>query len=215
MGLSIGNNTLGSLYLGSTKIGAAYLGNVKVYASIDPLNPLGLPPFTIRVRWVEWGSPSQGDSQTLVDPTNHIYDVTYNTTDWSHFFEFASGLIEILGANSTGVTTLESAFAYCSYVESSAVFDTRSVTNISSVFENATRLTALPMWDTGNVTNADKAFSIAYDVAENVLEMYQQLSTQTVPPVSHSGTFMNCGVNAPGGVAILNQIPSSWGGMGA
>ena len=214
MSLSLGSTTIGSLYLGSTKIGAAYLGNVKVYESIDPLNPLGLPPFTIRVRWVEWGSPSQGDSQTLVDPTNHIYDVTYNTTDWSHFFEFAGGLQEILGANSTGVTTLESAFAYTN-VEASAVFDTRSVTNIASVFTNAMNLTALPMWDTGNVTNADNAFSLAYYVAENVLEMYQQLSTQTVPPVSHSGTFTNCGVNTPGGVAILNQIPSSWGGMGA
>lgn len=33
MGISLGNNTIGSLYLGSTKIGAAYLGNVKVYES--------------------------------------------------------------------------------------------------------------------------------------------------------------------------------------
>lgn len=214
MGLSIGNNTIGSLYLGSTKIGEAYLGSTKVYESIDPLNPLGLPPFTIRVRWGEWGSPSQGDSQTLVDPTNHIYDVTYNTTDWSHFFEFASGLIEILGANSTGVTTLESAFAL-SQVETSAVFDTRSVTNMSSVLYQCMNLTALPMWDTGNVTNADNAFSNDTDVAANVLEMYQQLSTQTVPPVSHTGTFMNCGINTPGGAAILNQIPSSWGGQGA
>lgn len=214
MSLSLGSTTIGSLYLGSTKIGEAYLGNVKVYESVDPFNPLGLPPFTIRVRWDSWGSPSQGDSQTLVDPTNYIYDVTYNTTDWSSFFEFAAGLQEILGANSTGVTSLASAFAYTS-VETSAVFDTRSVTNMSCVFEGARHLTALPMWDTSNVTNADRAFAMASSAATNVLEMYQQLSTQAVPPASHTSTFMNCGINTAGGVDILNQIPSSWGGMGA
>ena len=214
MSLSLGSTTIGSLYLGSTKIGAAYLGNVKVYESIDPLNPLGLPPFTIRVRWSEWGSPSQGDSQTLVDPTNHIYDVTYNTTDWSNFFEFTGGLIEILGANSTGVTKLASAFSY-SGITASAVFDTRSVTDMSDVFNGASHLTALPMWDTSNVTNVDNAFYVATDVAENVLEMYQQLSTQAVPPVSHTNTFTNCGVRAAGGEAILRQIPESWGGLGS
>jgi len=49
-------------------------------------------------------------------------------------------------------------------------------------------------------------------VESGALALYQQASTQTRPPSSHTYCFRSCGSDTTTGAAELAQIPSSWGG---
>jgi len=53
-------------------------------------------------------------------------------------------------------------------------------------------------------------FVRCYAVESGALALYQQASTQTNPPSSHSNTFRDCGSNTTTGAAELAQIPSDW-----
>ena len=164
MSLNLGSTSIDSLYLGSTKIGEAYLGSTKVYASVDPYNPLGLPPNTIRVKLNTNSSDptDQGDSRVCVDATNKIWDITKNSNDWgkdTHGGQLGgqswlcNGLTidAVLGANTSNVTNMEGLFCLAWSLSSIALFDTRNVTNMMAMFAS-TALTSLPAnFDTRNV----------------------------------------------------------------
>lgn len=88
--------------------------------SIDPLNPLGLPPNTVRIRTS--GAPSgYYDSATLVAGTNNIYDVYKSGTNFDTMFVNCTTLVEILGANTSGITSMNYMFYKCTAVESGAL----------------------------------------------------------------------------------------------
>jgi hypothetical protein len=53
-------------------------------------------------------------------------------------------------------------------------------------------------------------FYNCYKVESGAYALYQQASTQTTPPSSHSNTFRNCGRDTTTGAAELAQIPSDW-----
>ena len=210
MGLSIGNNTLGSLYLGSTKIGAAYFGNVKVYQS----GPV-LPSHTIRCRFKTGYTPSTGDSQTLVDASNNIWDIYKASNSWSYMFSSdASNLVEVIAANTTGVTVMSGLFYMCE-IATVPLFDTSSVTNMAGMFMMCHDLTSVPLFDTSSVTDMSYMFYDCSAVQSGALALYQQASGQATPPSNYASCFTNCGSNTVTGAAELAQIPSSWGGTGA
>lgn len=234
MSLSLGNTTIGSLYLGSTKIGDAYLGNVKVYQS-----GLVLPSHTIRCRFKTGYTPSTGDSQTLVDASNNIWDIYKASNSWSYMFSSdASNLVEVIAANTTGVTVMSGMFYMCE-IATVPLFDTSSVTNMTGMFMMCHDLTSVPLFDTSSVTgmgtmfyscsslasvplfdtsSADDMSYMFYDcsaVQSGALALYQQASGQATPPSSYASCFTNCGSNTVTGAAELAQIPSSWGGTGA
>lgn len=321
MSLYIGNDKIGSLYLGSTKIKEAWVGDVKVYGSVDPYNPLGLPPFTIRGKFSQGYTPTPSgsviwDSATLVDPTENVWDITRANSDWTALLSEhgrTAYLLEVLGANSTGVTNMEELFASCKGLTHIEIFDTSSVTNMRVVFDTCLDLPSIPLFDTRRVTdmtgmfgycrslatipllntssvvNMDSMFlncgirsvpalntssvRIMHDMfwccsnlqeapsfdthnvedfsymfyaypwssglpignvplydtssAVNVrgmflnnksiisgaLSLYRQMSTQTNPPQNYGDCFTNCGINTQTGLAELQQIPESWGGL--
>lgn len=240
MSLSLGNTTIGSIYLGSTKIGEAYLGSTKVYgaaAPVDPYNPLGLPAMTMRVKLAAGKDPSGAywNRQTsLVDATENIWDITVESFANLGFGLQSVSPIEILGANTSGVTSFAQTFRACSTLTSVGLFDTSSATDMSLMFNNCSSLTALPLFPTGSVTtmegickycraltavplfdtssvaNMYQAFTNCSNVEHGALALYQQASSQAVPPENHSGTFSNCGGNTITGQAELAQIPSDW-----
>ena len=143
--LSIGNDIL--------KINEDWLN---VY---DDLNPLNLPPFTIRVQTTdgEPPRPDQGpywDSCVRVAGTTDQFDITKASTNWSHLITCAKNLKAILGANSTGV--LDMAFAFNSWLtigsggrnlEYVAKFDTSTVTNACDMFLYQEKLTSIPAFN--------------------------------------------------------------------
>jgi surface protein len=135
--------------------------------TVDPYNPLGLPPFTIRCKFKSGYTPTKGDSQTLVDAEENIWDITKNSTDWHDLLaqSWNDGqypLLEVLGANTTGVTNMYCLFGYAgtsgqSNLTKVALFDTSSVTNMQQMFQRS-RITTIPLFDTSSVTNMNSMF---------------------------------------------------------
>jgi len=205
----------------------------------DPYNPLGLPPNTVRVRTNDGNAPTKGESTTyetatLVAGTTDVYDVYKSGTDFGFFLYSSTNISEVLGANTTSVTNMRYMFSFCTSLETAQLFDTSSVTSINSMFRGCTLLETIPLFDTSNVTdmmyvfngcssltflplfNTSKATNMTYfasncyKVQTGALAIYQQASTQTNPPTSHTGTFVNCGRDTTTGAAELAQIPSNW-----
>lgn len=217
MSLKLGSTSIGSLYLGSTKIAEAYLGSTKVYGSaapVDPYNPLGLPANTMRVKLAAGKDPSGQywvSQYSLVDATENIWDITVSY-GFSYIGYSFSGMspIEILGANTSGVASFANMCQQCTTLTSVALFDTRSATNMAQMFYGCSNLTSLPLFDTSSVTDMGQAFYGCENVEHGALALYQQASSQSVPPAQHSGTFRDCGDNTTTGRAELEQIPSDW-----
>lgn len=235
-----------------------WLNGQKLYPTggtpVDPYNPLGLPPYTIRCKFTQGHTPSCSpyyphgwDNLVQVDQSENVWDITVNTNNWGDStgaMYSQSELLEVLGANTTGVTSMRDCFGHCDKLTSVAIFDTSSVTNMSIMFDSCESLTTLPLFDTHNVTdfsymcfglswggwlpltsiplfdtssatNVEGMFGYAKNVESGALALYQQMSTQTNPPSSYSYCFTNCGYKTVTGAAELAQIPSSWGGTGA
>jgi surface protein len=209
---------------------------------VDPYNPLGLPALTIRVKVASGSSaPSPTNATvTAVQGQTDVYDIcTANSArlnDWSGLL-YSANIIEVLGANATGVTIMRETFDSCTALTSVALFDTSTVATMNYTFNNCTSLTSVPLFDTSNVIymncmfsycealttiplfdtskviDMDSMFEECTNVQSGALALYQQASTQANVP-SHDFTFYNCGSNTITGAAELAQIPDDWGGTG-
>lgn len=159
---------------------------------IDPYKPLNLPANTVRVRTSDGNSPASDyasyETATLVQGTSDVYDVYKSGTSFESLLDGCNNVIEILGANTTGITNMQWMFSAC------------------------TQLTNILIFDTSSVTNMNYMFLSCYNVESGALALYQQASSQTNPPSNHNQTFYSCGSDTVTGAAELAQIPTSWGG---
>lgn len=177
----------------------------------DPYNPLGLPPNTIRIKFISGYTPNMGDIKTLVDSTNNVWDIYKQSNDWSDLFKgWTTQLLEVLGANTTNVTSMERMFINCRTLTNVSLFDTSNVLNMGSMFQNCTSLTTIPLFDTSKVTIINLMLYNCTKIQSGSLALYQQASTQADPPSNHSMTFRDCGKDTITGSAELAQIPSDW-----
>lgn len=254
--------------------------------------PPPTPPLsanTIRVKFKSGYTPHQyvGDTQTLVDADENIWDIYEQSNDWSYLFVRNFDLLDVISANTTNVVNMYFMFSGCTALSSVQVFDTTNVTGMDGAFTNCTNLSSVPLFDTYNVktmynmfykctnltyvplfdtsnvtsmngsfsncssltdiplfdtsnvrdfrntfsnclslscavplfntnkaTNTQSMFNRCDNMQSGALALYQQMSTQTTPPSSHSNTFWFCGRNTVAGYAELQQIPSAWGGFG-
>lgn len=218
-----------------------YHNGIKIWPeeSTDPYNPLNLPPNTVRVRTNDGLVPYKSSdtsygTATLVEGTSDVYDVYTLGTDFMFLFTMSNNIVEVLGANTTGVTNMESMLAGCSSLMSVSLFDTSSVTDMTNMFAGCSSLTSVPLFDTSrveymttifedcssltsvplfNTSNArlmNGTFKNCTKVQSGALALYQQVSTQANPPLTHDQTFRNCGSDTTTGAAELAQIPNDW-----
>ena len=163
-----------------------------------------------------------------------------SSSDATHMFYQGSALTSVPDYNfGLTLTNMVGMFSRCtSLANVPSTMITSNVTNMDEVCRG-TLITAIPSWDTGKVARFDNAFcncsalatigtldvSSADDVdsmfegCRNVtggaLAMYTQLSSKTIPPTSHTGTFKYCGSLAAQDAPIhaeMAQIPTTWGG---
>ena len=180
-------------------------------APIDPYNPLGLPPNTIRIKFKSDYSPNMGDVRTLVDYTNNVWDIYKQSNDWSGLFKgFVTQLLEVLGANTTNVTSMKQLFINCGTITNVSLFDTSNVVNMETMFQNCTSLINIPLFDTSKVTNMNLMLYNCSNIKSGSLALYKQASSQVYPPSNHMKTFYNCGKNTITGAEELSQIPNDW-----
>lgn len=195
-----------------------YHNGIKIWPEgPDPYNPLNLPPNTVRVRtknglvpYKSSNDPGTYETATLVEGTSDVYDVYKSGTDFYRLLLQSYNVIEVLGANTTGVTNMSNMFAGCSSLTSVALFDTSNVQSMLAMFDRCTALTAVPLFNTYSVTQMSYMFDGCTNVQSGALALYQQASTQANPPSSHSQTFNSCGSNTTTGASELAQIPEDW-----
>lgn len=211
---------------GAFKIGNDFITNV--------LNN-HLPNFTIRLLYRDGVTPtfSKGTA-TQVSQSPNLWDLTYNNTNWAALLANHSDLLEVLGANTTGVTNMSFLLYNCQNLYKVSLFDTSSVTTTEKMFTFCFSLTTIPLFDTSKVINAEQMFYLCYNlisiplfntsrmtnmedmfctclyVESGALALYQQVSSQANPPSNHDGTFYDCGRDTETGAAELAQIPNDW-----
>ena len=94
---------------------------------IDPYNPLGLPLNTVRVRTSDGNAPSYlgvvpvYNTATLVTGTTDVYDVYKSGTSFEYILSGSLNVVNILGANTTGITNVNGMFYSCSNVQTGAL----------------------------------------------------------------------------------------------
>ena len=138
---------------------------------------------------------------------------TKNVTDFHLMFGYCSSLTSIPSFDTRSATNMNQMFYNCLALTTVPLLDTADVTNFYRMFMGCIALTSIPLFDTSSATNMDEAFYSCTNVTSGALSLYQQASTQSAPPSSHTNTFYNCGTNTTTGAAELAQIPTSWGGL--
>ena len=111
--------------------------------------------------------------------------------------------------NTSAVTDMHAMLQTCTSLKAVPLFDTSNVTDTSYMFYQAA-IEVIPLFNTGKVVNTIWMFGRAIYVITGSLALYQQLSTQTTPPLYHSNTFEMCGYATEQGKAELAQIPAEW-----
>lgn len=183
-----------------------------VYINLpDPLNPLDLPEYTIRLKFTDGVTPTFNKGTAVqVSASPNIWDLTTDDDEWVQILSNQEDLLEVLGANATGVTNMGGVFNRCTSLTTVPIFDTASVTNMGGMFSSCSSLTAIPLFNTERVTEMSGMFYNCTNVESGALAFYQQVSSQDNPPSGHAVAFMNCGSNTVSGAAELAQIPSDW-----
>lgn len=166
----------------------------KEAAPVDPHNPLGLPSHTIRVRYAPGTTcDAYADSKTCIDETNNIWDVYKSSDNWQYTFSGEPGIVEVLGANTTGVTNMSSMF------QGTSDANMCQLTNINFNF------------DVSSLTSVGAMFDYCKNVEGGILNFYNRLLNEAqIGSSNHTWCFRNCGSNTVTGSAELAQIPSGW-----
>ena len=155
-------------------LGSGFLGSVN-------LNPLNLPPYTIRLRYRPGDYPefSKGSARQVGANTWELTTADEeNPGDWSLLLSESlivrnQHLQAVLGANSTGVTNMNDMFDNCDELADVQLFDTSTVTTMQGMFQWCTSLEQVPLFDLSNVTDVGGMFLNCH-------------SLRTVPPFNTS-----------------------------
>lgn len=215
------------------KFGNTYLNFGGTYLSgwVDPNNPLNLPPNTVRVRTNDGkvpkkrGSDTTYETATLVAGTNNVYDVYKSGTSFQWLFQQSENIVEVLGANTTGITNMAGMFKNCYNLTTVALFDTSSVTIMSSMFSSCSSLTSIPLFDTSKVTHTNSMFYYCSSLTTSPLlntsnvttmvDMFYYCTSLTIVPLVDTSKvtdmtdmFNNC-TNVENGALALYQQAST------
>ena len=207
-----------------------YHNGIKIWPeSPDPYNPLNLPPNIVRVRTndglVPYKSSSAGalyETATLVEGTSDVYDVYKSGPDFRNLFYNSSNVVEVLGANTTGITKMERMFGYCTSLTTVHLFDTSSAINMQEMFYRCYQLTSVPLFNTSNVGNMTYMFGICNSLTSVPLfdtssvtkmsSMFRDCSSLTTVPLFNTSNvgnmkymFENCKNVQSGALALYRQ----------
>jgi surface protein len=152
----------------------------------DPLNPLNLPPYTIRLLYKDGVTPSFSKGTGIqVSQSPNIWDLTYNNNNWSSLLYRHGNLLEILGGNTTGVKSMEMMCYDCTSLVAVNIFDTSTVITMEHMFHYCKELLAIPLFNTISVENMHDMFYIC-----SHLQSVPLLNTTNV--TNMNGTFAGC-----------------------
>ena len=194
----------------------------------DPYNPLNLPSNTVRVRTSDGNPPvkdeylTKYETATLVPGTTDVYDVYKSGNSFLGLLMLSTNIIEVLGANTTGITNMYSMFASCTSLTTVSLFDTSDVIYMDYMFDYCTSLTSIQLFDTSKVKTMEHTFNNCTSLTNvplfdtsNVTSMYETFKNCTsftyIPLFNTSkvtemyNTFYNCRNVQSGALALYQQ----------
>lgn len=173
----------------------------------DIINALGLPPYTIRVRYPEGVDPrnisatTRRGTWTQVSAVPNIWDRTWAEPDWSYLFDHDREIIEVIDANTTGVTNMSHMFYFTSTLDAgnfsrTVNFDTSAVTNVDEMYGLTQCSQPLPHYDLHNVTKFDAfiegaKFTRARVNVSSAVTLLSAFSTSTLTSLVFEGSSAN------------------------
>lgn len=204
----------------------SYNNEIAVYDPVyDPYNVFDLPSNTLRVKFKSGYTPTMGDTLTLVDAMQNIWDIYISDNNWAGKFYGNSNLLEVMGANTTNVTYMGALFAECTALSAVNLFDTSNVSGTGSMFSYCVSLSSVPPFDLSNDRDVSNMFSVCtslqsvplYDTSNvnNMRTMFFNCSSLTYIPLfdttnvsSMERTFTNCYNVEKGALAMYSQVSS-------
>lgn len=184
---------------------------------IDPYNPLGLPPRTIRLLFTTGVTPTfQSGTAVQVSSDPNVWDLTTQGTGWADLLMQQYNLLEVLGANATGITNMHAMFYDCTSLRSVALFDTSAVTSAYAMFCRCTSLLNMPLYDLSSLTSMVEMFEACHSLAAlplfdtssvtNMTDAFSNCRTITEIPLFDTSSVTNFS-SAFDGCESLNEIP--------
>ena len=150
----------------------------------ENLNPLNLPPYTLRLLYKDNTTPTFAiGTGVQVSSSPNVWDLTYNGP-WTNLLARHTNLLEILGANSKGITNMYSLCNECSSLINVALFDTSDVLYFNQMLRG-TAITSVPLFNTSNAKQMNYMFSLCYNlISVPVFDTSNVVNTQ--------GMFIHC-----------------------
>ena len=189
--------------------------------------PIVSNPNTLRFRFTDpsyspvvAGVGTSGTWTKREEFTTNVWDWTNNNSSWIRAFKNAwtsedldVEFVELVAAGDTSaVTDVLEMFMGCSALRSAIAFDTSNVTSFVNMFKQCTDLEDVPYFKTDSATHVTSMFDGCTGVKSGALALYTRMSGQATPP-NHINAFKDCGKDTTTGLAELQQIPASWGGL--
>ena len=137
---------------------------------------------------------------------------TSSVKNMTQMFNGCTSLTTAPSLNTSSAQGMGYMFVGCTSLTTAPQLDTSNATAMNGMFSECTSLTSVPLYSTSSAENVSYMFNGCTAVESGSLALYQQMSTQAVPPTDYSNCFTNCGANTASGLAELNQIPYEWGG---
>ena len=199
---------------------------------IDPFNPLGLDPLTIRAKFASGYSPTTEEyagapvTLTLVDADENIWDITsdyFGANVTQPRSGWKSNMISILGLNAgEGDVAVNTLFYEYTGLVSCANIGFKTSSTLARLFYGCTSLKNVPMITCPGVATTDNApqrisqmFYNCRNVESGSYNLYLYLNS-ILPNTNPTGgygsdaPFYQCGDQTVTGAAELAQIPSGW-----
>lgn len=146
---------------------------------------LNLPTNYIRVKFKNGYNPTQGNTQTIVDSTNNIWDIYKQSNNWDTLFSNCTDLTDVIGGNTSAITSTQSMFNGCTALSSMNLFNTQNVKYSNMMFKNCYRISSVPLYDFSNVVDTTNMFN-------NCSSLYSIPSFNFNKATNMNGTFHSC-----------------------
>lgn len=214
----------------------------------ETMIPIDLPPNTVRLRYAD-GVILSADSRfpdvtlTQISSIPNIWDLTNTDNNWwrllSDYTGYGSGLLEIIGANVSGVDSLTGLCYGCKSLYKVCNLNLTGVFAVTAMFGGCINLTqvgsinmsgvqlmndmfngckqlpvipniTLPSYKSDN--NCYQMFYACYKVSSGITNLYNRLRyvIDTSSVGNYLSCFHDCGRDSPTGSAELAQIPVKW-----
>lgn len=121
----------------------------------------------------------------LIDAANNIWELTYANPDWRYLLGGHSDLLEVVSADTTGVTIMSGLFDQCKLLNKVVLFDTSEVIDMGHMFFYCQELRSVPLYDTSKVTSMFGMFESCYKLVDVP-------SFDTSKVTNFSNTFHGC-----------------------